>query len=74
MTKSKVIKVTTMQKECLKPLLEEAEIAQTGFAEASRLLHQAERRFWAKVREFWPNAKRVIHPGEGKWTVIIDED
>ncbi len=74
MTKAKVIKVTAMQKESLEPLLKEQEIARVGFREASRLLYEAEEKLWIKVRECWPTVKRIKHPTEGKWTVIIDEE
>ncbi len=73
MTKSKVIKVTAMQKKCLESLLQEQEVAEVGFREASRLLHQTKHNFWDKVVEFWPNAELVKHPSTGKWTVTIDE-
>ena len=52
-------KLTKSQKEVLEPLVENTKVAHVAFQKASEMEYRADKKLWAQIRKYSPDAVRI---------------
>jgi hypothetical protein len=73
--RTKMLKeLTEEERQCLSPMVERIELGETAYDEAIRILLGARTNLWDTLRKMYPTARRITHPKDGPWTILLDDN
>lgn len=73
MKTTKTIELSANQKKGVKSFVENKQIAQAAFREASLMIKSAEQELWAELKRIYPHVLQLNH-SDKKWSVICRID